>query len=209
MWIAYFSDLERADLYTPEFRASLGDNRTADVIAVPYAESDAPTGVERLLDVDINAYLPGALLVKVDIATMAHSLEVRSPFLDHKFLEAVARMPGDAKLSGTTTKKVLKDALRPWLPDHILDRDKMGFGVPLPEWFRGELRDLPGEILLDPRSLDRGLFRPDAVRALIDNHHNRVEDNASKIWALLQLELWFRMYVDAPVPTSAPLVLAS
>jgi asparagine synthase (glutamine-hydrolysing) len=209
MWIAYFTELERADLYTPEFRAALGERRTAPtVIRDAYLGSDADEFTDRLLDVDVNSYLPGDLLVKMDIATMAHSLEVRSPLLDHRFMEMAARLPASAKLDGSTTKKVFKDALRPWLPDHILDRRKMGFGVPIGDWFRGALRDLPGEVLLDPRSLGRGYFREDAVRAIIDRHLSGAEDTSNKIWALLQLELWLRTYVDAPRPEPVTMSIA-
>jgi len=201
MWIAYFTEADREALYTPELRAELGASRTApDVIRGPYAESDARSAVDRLLDVDVNGYLPGDLLVKMDIATMAHSLEVRSPFLDHRFMEMAARLPAEAKLAGSTTKKALKDAMRPWLPDRILDRRKMGFGVPIGDWFRGALRELPAEVLLDRRSLDRGYFRPEAVRSIIDRHMSGAEDTSNKIWALLQLELWLRTYVDAAKP---------
>jgi asparagine synthase (glutamine-hydrolysing) len=207
MWMAYLPEHDRAALYTPEFRAALPDDRLAlHVVRDPYEASTATTEIERLLDVDVNSYLPGDLLVKMDIATMAHSLEVRSPLLDHEFMEMVARLPAGAKLKGKTTKVAFKDALRGWLPDHILDRKKMGFGVPIGDWFRGALADLPGEILLDPRSLDRGYFRPEAVRAIIDRHRSGAEDTSNKIWSLLQLELWLRTYVDvatpAPVATS-------
>jgi asparagine synthase (glutamine-hydrolysing) len=116
-------------------------------------------------------------------------------------METVAGLPAAAKLSGGTTKRVFKDALRPWIPDHILDRRKMGFSVPVAEWFRGSLRHLPAEVLLDPRSLSRGLFREEGVRRLIEEHASGARDNAGRIWALLQLELWLRTYVDQSTPT--------
>jgi asparagine synthase (glutamine-hydrolysing) len=205
MWIAYFTAPDRADLYTPEFRASLDDASYRAVIRDPFLASDGTNLVERLLDVDCRTYLPGDLLVKMDIATMAHSLEARSPLLDHRFMEMAARLPASAKLDGHTTKRVFKDALRPWIPDQILDRPKMGFGVPLAEWLRGELGELPGEVLLDPRATERGWFRPERVRKLIDDHHAGAVDNANKLWALIQLELWLQTYVDTKTP--APLTL--
>ena len=103
-----------------------------------------------MLDVDVQTYLPDDLLVKMDIATMAHSLEVRSPLLDHVLMERVARLPDQLKLSGRTTKALLKEAMRPWLPDAVIDRPKMGFAVPIASWFRGSLARLPEEVLLDP-----------------------------------------------------------
>jgi len=205
-WMAYFDERERADLYTPEFRDSLGTRRTAPtVIATPYLESDAEDEVNRLLDVDIHTYLPGDLLVKMDIASMAHSLEVRSPLLDHHLMEIAAGLPGEWKLKGRTTKKVFKDALRPWLPGHILDRPKWGFAVPLGSWFRSELRHLPKEILLDPRSIERGLFRESRLRALIQDHESGASDNKDKLWALIQLELWMQTFIDTK--STSPLVL--
>jgi asparagine synthase (glutamine-hydrolysing) len=207
MWMAYFTERERAELYTPEFRAALGPERRApSMIRDLYLASDATEFVDKLLDVDVNSYLPDDLLVKMDIATMAHSLEVRSPLLDHRFMEIAARLPASVKLHGLTTKHVFKNAMRAWLPDRILNREKMGFGVPIGDWFRGALREFPGEVLLDPRSLRRGFFREEAVRSLIDRHASGAEDNSNKIWALLQLELWLRTYID--VSTPAPLAIS-
>jgi asparagine synthase (glutamine-hydrolysing) len=159
-----------------------------------------------MLDVDVQTYLPGDLLVKMDIATMAYSLEVRSPFLDHILMERVARLPGRLKLSGRGAKHLLKEAVRPWLPAEIIDRPKMGFGVPIAHWFRGPLRQLPEEVLLDPMATTRGIFRSDRVRQLIDDHHCGAADNSSKLWALIALELWFRTYIDAF--ESVPVTLA-
>jgi asparagine synthase (glutamine-hydrolysing) len=195
--MAYFDERERLELYTPEFREFVKGSRTAPrVITLPYLESDAEDEINRLLDVDVNTYLPGDLLVKMDIASMAHSLEVRSPLLDHRFMEFAASLPGVWKLSGSTTKKIFKDALRTWLPDHLLGRDKRGFAVPIAAWFRSELRKLPEEILLDPRSLERGFFRTDRLRSLIAEHQGGGWDHSEKLWALIQLELWLRTFVD-------------
>jgi asparagine synthase (glutamine-hydrolysing) len=209
MWIAYFTERDRIELYTPELRSLLGPKRTApSVIREPWLESSALAYVDRMLDVDVNTILPGDLLAKMDIATMAHSLEVRSPLLDHRFMEMAARLPASAKLDGRDTKRIFRDALRPWLPDRILDREKMGFGVPIADWLRGELRDLPGEVLLDPHSLRRGYFRERAVRELIDRHQRGREDTSNKIWALLQIELWLRTYVDTEHPAPVALSVA-
>jgi asparagine synthase (glutamine-hydrolysing) len=196
-WMAFFDERERSQLYTPEFRASLGAERTApSVISTPYLESDAEDEVNRLLDVDVQTYLPGDLLVKMDIASMAHSLEVRSPLLDHELMELAAGFPGAWKLAGGVTKKVFKDALRPWLPGHILDRPKWGFAVPLAQWFRSELRHVPRETLLDSSFLGRGMFRESCIRELIEQHDSGAYDNSKKLWALIQLELWLKTFVD-------------
>jgi asparagine synthase (glutamine-hydrolysing) len=206
--MAYFDDRARHGLYTDEFRDVVGAAASAeDLIKSAYQASDAADDLNRLLDTDIQTYLPGDLLVKMDISSMAHSLEVRSPLLDHRFMEMTASLPGSWKVQNGTTKKLFKDALRPWLPDHILDRPKSGFGVPLAHWFRTELRGLPGEILLDPRSLRRGFFREAELRRLIDAHGSGTWDNSHRLWALIQLELWMSAFVDGEgrEPDSLPL----
>ena len=200
---AKFTEPERQALYTDEFRAELRQHEplsAARVIPDAVGSPRATTPMERLIEADVHAFLPSDLLVKMDIASMTHSLEVRSPLLDHVLVELAARLPARMKRRGRGSKVALKDALRPWVPDHILDRPKMGFSVPLADWFRGGLKALPEEILLDPRSLERGMFREEAVRRLIDDHLAGRIDNSRKLWTLLQLELWLRSYVDGPMP---------
>lgn len=204
----YFGDARRRRLYEPEYLASLGERSYLSVIAGPWAASDASDDVARILDVDVQTYLPSDLLVKMDVASMAHALEVRSPLLDHVLMETAAAIPTRAKVDGAAKKRVYKDALRPWLPDALLDRPKMGFRVPLGDWFRGPLRHLPGDVLLDPRTLERGMFRPAEVRALVDDHASGAVDNEHRIWTLMQLELWLRTYVDA-APAPAPIALSA
>jgi asparagine synthase (glutamine-hydrolysing) len=157
-----------------------------------------------MLDVDIQTYLAGDLLPKMDIATMAHSLEARSPFLDHVLMEFAASLPARQKLRGTRGKRILKRALRGTLPDEILDRPKMGFGVPLDRWFRHELRDLPAERLLDPAALERGYLRREEIERLIAEHQDGRADHSSRIWALLQLDGWHREVAGAPVEQLDP-----
>jgi asparagine synthase (glutamine-hydrolysing) len=204
--MAFFTAAERRKLYTRDFHEHVNQSVAAEVIRAPFVGSDAADDVNRLLDVDVQTYLPNALLVKMDITSMAHSLEVRSPLLDHELMEFVASLPGALKVQGGTTKKIMRDALTAWLPESILSREKWGFGAPIGHWFRAELRDLPGEILLDPRSRDRGWFREEEVRSLITEHQNGQRDNANKIWALIQLELWLRTFVDTR--SSAPIAAA-
>jgi asparagine synthase (glutamine-hydrolysing) len=205
-WMSYFTRADLQALYDPEFAAQLPDVQSADSLIIdPWMESDASSVVGVMLDVDIQTYLPGDLLVKMDVASMAHSLEVRSPFLDHVLMERAARLPSRLKLHGRISKALLKDAVRPWLPDVVIDRPKMGFGVPIAGWFRGALAELPDEVLLDPRATERGMFRPEAVTRLISEHRAGVRDNSSKLWSLVALELWFRTYVDCAEPTEQTL----
>ena len=206
--MANFKGDFRERLYEPELLAAVGGPRgaTADrLFADALAGASAQSLTERLIELDVATYLPGDLLVKMDIASMANSLEVRSPLLDHVLMETAARLPLHASLRRGHSKGVLREAVRDWLPGSVLERPKMGFRVPVDEWLRGELRDLPADVLLDPRSTSRGLFRTAEVERLIADHRDRRTDNGLRIWALVQLELWFRTYVDAAHP--APLVL--
>jgi asparagine synthase (glutamine-hydrolysing) len=134
---------------------------------------------------------------------MANSLEARSPFLDHRLVEFCAALPPTYKLRGRTSKWLLRRLMRDRLPPDILSRPKMGFGVPVGEWLRGELRPLLEDTVLSSRALARGYFRPAAVRALVDEHTSRRADRTSHVWALLMLELWFQTFVDAPLASLA------
>ena len=205
-WMSYFTRPELDLLYTAEF-AGAGVVHPADsLISDRWHQSSASDSVGRMLDVDIQTYLPGDLLVKMDIATMASSLEVRSPLLDQVLMERAAALPSNLKIRGRVSKAVLKHAVGPWLPAAVIDRPKMGFGVPIASWFRNRLAHVPDQLLLDPVATERGIFRPDGVRKLIDDHRSGRADNASRLWALLQLELWFRTYIDTF--SMAPLSLA-
>jgi len=195
--MAHVKPEDTRSLYTPAFQRQVSDSVAMSFISDPYDASDAEDEVNRRIDTDVQSYLPNALLVKMDITSMAHSLEMRSPLLDHELMEYVARLPGAWKVDGETTKRIFKHALRPWLPASILDRPKWGFGSPLVHWFRGQLKNLPAEILLDRESVDRGWFEEAEVRRLIDDHGAMRHDNTNRLWALIQLELWLRTFVDA------------
>jgi asparagine synthase (glutamine-hydrolysing) len=204
---AYFDDPARVELYQPDFLHSLGARPWLSVLEEPYLASDADDVVERLLDADVQTYLPDDLLVKMDVATMAHSLEARSPLLDPEVMELAAALPARMKIGGATTKRIFKRAMYGWLPEEILERPKMGFRVPVGEWLRNGLRDLAAEVLLDARTLDRGLFREERLRTIVSEQLDGSRDHAYRIWTLLQLELWFRTYVDR-TPVKGPVALS-
>jgi asparagine synthase (glutamine-hydrolysing) len=149
---------------------------------------------------DIMAYLPCDLLTKVDIASMAHGLETRSPFLDHRVVELAGRIPMRYKLRlthrGLEGKRILKEAFGDYLPRPVLARRKMGFGVPVGDWFCGELREPLREILLSKRGRERGYFKIDAVKNMIDEHIRRECNHTHRLWSLFMLELWHRQFVD-------------
>ncbi len=197
-WMSSFSPLMRGDMLQPEFVSSTMGADPDAVIAGVWLTSTAQTDLERMLDTDVNTYLPDDLLVKMDIATMAYSVEARSPFLDHHLMEFAAKLPSRLKLHRTSGKVLLKDALRGILPDDILDRTKMGFGVPLPQWFRNDLRNLPAEVLLGADARIQSYLKPEAISRMIHEHHEGCADHSTRLWTLLQLELWHREVVESP-----------
>jgi asparagine synthase (glutamine-hydrolysing) len=153
-------------------------------------------GITGLQLLDIQTYLPGDLLVKADIASMAHSLELRSPFLDWDVLQLGLSLPPELKTKGRRGKEALRRAFAADLPDEIAERSKSGFGVPLADWFRNELRELAGDVLLDARARGRGQLRPRAVERLLRDHADGRADHAHGLWCLLMLELWQRTHLD-------------
>jgi asparagine synthase (glutamine-hydrolysing) len=199
-WITCFGDERKRELYTPDLGRALGGLDSLALLDQAYARSDAPAFVERTAHADVQLYLPDDLLVKMDIASMAHSLEVRSPFLDHEVVEFAASLPPELKLRGRTTKYLLKRAMRGTLPAAILTRRKMGFGVPIDHWLRHELRDMAYDLLLDARARQRGYFRPEVVRRYLDEHVAGRAHHHARLWALLVLEQWHRTFLDGPPP---------
>jgi asparagine synthase (glutamine-hydrolysing) len=194
-WISHFDTALKSELCTPEFLHAGGPDPSAMQLET-YAVSDAPDFIDATLDVDVNHYLPDDLLVKVDIATMAYGLEARSPFLDHPLVEFAATLPSRLKLRGAHKKYILKEAVKPLLPQAIIDRPKMGFGVPLAAWFRNELKELAGDVLASESLRARGYFRPPVVRRLLDEHFRGARSWHPQLWNLLMLELWHRAFVD-------------
>jgi asparagine synthase (glutamine-hydrolysing) len=212
-YLSALSGLDRDALYTPEHRELAGEPLLPAAIEARWNASSATSLVDRMLDVDVQTYLADDLLVKMDIATMAHSLEARSPLLDHELMEFAASLPAEMKLHRRETKVALRAALRGLVPDEVLDAPKRGFRLPIADWFRGELAGYARDVLLDPATLARGWFRPAYVCALLDRHEQRLEDRSQAIWTLLALELWQREVVDGPPaalsaspPSAAPQV---
>jgi asparagine synthase (glutamine-hydrolysing) len=173
---------------------------------------DRPNGhstfLDRLLYADIKTYLV-ELLMKQDQMSMAASIESRVPFLDHKLVEFAARLPDQWKLSGLTTKRVLRQAMKGILPDAIVNRPKMGFPVPFSAWTRAAWNSVAYDILLDRRSRERGIVDPRGVERLLASHAAGATDGGDRIWSLLNLELWYRTFIDKegiqtlPVPSRA------
>ena len=150
---------------------------------------------DRMIRSDLDAYLPGDLLVKVDIATMANSLELRSPMLDVNVVEWGISLPRKYKIKGFETKHILKDVARSLVPAELIDRPKMGFGIPRAEWLRTGMKELVIDTLTDTTATQRGWFNPNEVKKVIDTHMAG-EDKDNIIWPMLMLELWARTWLD-------------
>jgi len=200
-WPRSFAPEDRWDMYTAEHQTALVGSDPERLFVDVFARTNAEDCTDAALDTDVNLYLADDLLVKMDRATMAHALEARSPFLDHKLMEFVASLPVEFKLLGMQKKRLLKAALRGQLPDVVLDRSKMGFSVPLARWFREDLREMAHDVLLAPRAMQRGYFQPHTVANLLDAHCRGESNHAEHLWDLLMLELWHRTFIDGEGPT--------
>jgi asparagine synthase (glutamine-hydrolysing) len=193
-WFGAFGPAERSALLAPELR---------HVGAVhAYSEQAVlgkmfPSAVEEMLYLDTRHWLPANLLLRGDRMTMAHSLELRCPYLDYRLVEFAAnRIPLSEKIRGLTGKAILKDVARPTLPAATIDRRKWGFKVPIDEWLRGPLLRVLREVLLSPQAVARGYFQTDSIRQLIDAHASGRTNFEKQLWTLFQLELWHLMFVD-------------
>jgi asparagine synthase (glutamine-hydrolysing) len=192
----YYRREERDRLYTDEYRELVAGADAERFMRDSWQAASGDALLDVMQQVDVETWLPGDLIPKMDIATMAHALEARSPFLDHELMEFAASIPAEVRLPGLRKKGLLRDALRPWLPPDILERPKQGFCVPMADWLRGDLRGFAAEILLDRTTRDRGYFRETSVREMLDQHAGHRADHSNRIWALLVHELWHREFVD-------------
>ncbi len=186
----------RDRLYSSKLKSELGGYHAQSVFEehARNANTDDPLALIQYLD--YKTYLVGDINTKVDRASMAHSLEVREPLMDHELIEWLARLPSGLKIRGQEGKYLLKRALEPDLPHDILYRPKMGFSVPLARWFRGPLRDRVRSTLLGPRLLDTGWFNREYLQALVDTHQSGRSDNSAAIWNVLMFEAFLRRVVD-------------
>jgi asparagine synthase (glutamine-hydrolysing) len=198
-YIQIFDAGQRAALYSNDLVDAIDCDDALDAIAAPWRAASGRDVLDVMLEVDTATYLPDDLITKIDIATMAHGLEARSPLLDHEVLELAAALPARLKVRGSEKKWILREAMRGWVPDDILDRPKQGFSVPISDWLRDELSAWTREVLLDPGTLARGWFREQPVRSLLARHASGSDAEAPRIWALLMLELWQREVVERPI----------
>ncbi|MEE9168065.1 MAG: asparagine synthase (glutamine-hydrolyzing) [Candidatus Neomarinimicrobiota bacterium] len=199
-WTRLFSEASKRFLYTQDMNQNTRGVNSVDQLRNLFASLESVDGADAGIAVDTMLNLPSDLLVKMDIATMAHGLEARSPFLDHHLVEFVAGLPGQMKVRGMKSKVLLKDILRRYFPREHLNRTKQGFTVPLAAWLRGSLKDWMTDILSSSQATNRGVFRSHRVQDLVDSHLAGTEDHAHKLWALIVLEIWFDRFIDQNVP---------
>lgn len=185
----------RNELCTEDFRASVPRNGGSSLIEPYLTAINGATTLDRMLYVDTKTWLPDDLLVKADKMTMANSVELRVPLLDHRILEFAAALPGSYKLKGWSTKRILKAAVRERIPRPILNRPKAGFPVPYQSWIRNEFRDFVWDILTDQRTIERGYFRRQAIEALLKRNSEQ-GDYSEEIFSLVVLELWHRTFAE-------------
>jgi len=185
----------KAQLLNDDVRQALGDYRTSQLFHDVYNAAPAGDHLSRIQYLDIKTYLCEDILTKVDRASMAVSLEVRCPILDHKFMEYVATIPSKLKLRGTNGKLIFKKALSQRLPDDILYRPKMGFGVPIIEWIRKDIRDYARDLVLDG-SASRKFLRRESLDKIWGEHQRGTRNWATELWAIMMLNLWHRRFVD-------------
>jgi asparagine synthase (glutamine-hydrolysing) len=193
-WYSCFSPLAKESLYSEQFKALLTGN-AVNYMKDLFVNASARDLMDKTFYTDIHSYLPECLLVKMDIASMANSLEARSPFLDHKLMEFSASLPASWKLHGLTSKYILRRTFDDLLPPEITRRGKMGFGIPVGRWFRGDWKEYYRDTVLSPLALSRGYFRKETLERMYTEHTSGLRDHGYRMWALLILELWHREYL--------------
>jgi len=187
---------ERNDLYSISFKDALNGYNPSHVYEDYFDMEDDISDIDRALFVDINTILPNGYQVKMDVASMSNSLEVRAPFLDYRILEFAASIPPSIKLKKGTLKYLLKKLASDYLPEEIIYRPKSGFAIPLDNWFRQELKPYLHSVILSDRARERRYFNYNYVEYIINEHLNNRGYHEHKLWSLLWLELWHRMFVD-------------
>jgi len=201
---AYFNDMslfldeEKQALCTPEFLAQARHHDPIAAFARHFERVRDADPLSRVLYVDFKTWLANDILVKVDRMSMACSLEVRAPLLDHKIVEFAASLPSRLKYRGSVSKFLLKRHVASRLPALDVHRPKQGFELPLAAWLRGDLRDMARDLLFSPRATGRGYVRPEEVTRIWDTHQSGARNHSPQIWALMVLELWHRQYMDMP-----------
>jgi asparagine synthase (glutamine-hydrolysing) len=196
-WVSYFSPEFRQNLYTPEFKQRLGRYDSSEFLLGLLKESSAPGLVDRVNYADLHSFLPYNVLRYSDRMSMAHGLEIRCPFTDHKLIEFLARVPWRHKLRITQSKRLLRQAASAWLPRAIITRPKLGLNPPMGLWMQSKLQSLLCSHLAPERIRQRGYFRAATVQRLVSDHAKGRRDYSLHLWALISFEEWHQQYLDS------------
>lgn len=186
----------REALFSPRFKADLAGYNAQEVFTRHAANANTDDPLALIQYLDLKTYLVGDINTKVDRTSMAHSLEVREPLMDHELVEWLATLPSAYKIQGQEGKAIFKKSMEPYLPHEVLYRQKMGFSVPLARWFRGPLKQRVRDAVLGERLKDTGWFNPDYLNHLVDAHQSVRADYSAPLWALLMFEAFLRQVVD-------------
>lgn len=196
-WVSLLSREVRENLFSESVNNGVNEVLGESFMTDRLTSSDSPDDLlDRVSMLDIEGYLPEYQLTYMDRMSMATSLEVRAPLCDYQLLEYATSLPHNYRLKGTTTKYILKDVAKKWLPDEIVDRKKVGFDSPIGQWFKDELSDFLDSFLSTENIEKSGLFDPDAVNSLISAHMKGERDYSLQLWSLLSVEVWYRMYIE-------------
>ncbi|MDO8603543.1 MAG: asparagine synthase (glutamine-hydrolyzing) [Candidatus Omnitrophota bacterium] len=196
-WIGFFSEDFKREIYTKDFNNKTNDFDSNILLKDLFLKAEGLDAIDAALYVDTMFGLQNDLVVKMDIASMANSLETRSPLLDHRLVEFSASLASKFKVRNNSLKYIFKKSLNGLVSDRILKRPKKGFAVPVDEWFRGCLKDYLVDIILSDRAFDRGYFNPDKLNRIAHLHMEGKENYGQHLWGLLMLELWHRRFIDA------------
>jgi asparagine synthase (glutamine-hydrolysing) len=206
-WMSFLSEQERRSLYTPFLQDGLSDGNAYRRLLEVFNESlYLEPELNRQIYADLNVYLPEDILAKVDITSMANSLEVRVPFLDHHVVELALSMPDGLKIRGTRRKYVLKKAFEGLLPREVLERGKEGFSIPLKNWLRRELSVALREVLSEAEVRRLGFFDWPAVETMLREHASGAKNHSHRLWCLMVFHLWHRKYIEQPAPAASAAV---
>jgi asparagine synthase (glutamine-hydrolysing) len=186
----------RNRLFSQQFKSALGGYDALKVFTDHAAKADTSDPLALIQYLDLKTYLIGDINTKVDRASMAHSLEVREPLMDHKLVEWMATLRSTQKIRGQEGKYLLKKSMEPYLPNEVLYRPKMGFSVPLARWFRGPLKDRVKDSLLGSRLQDSGCFNQKYLQHVVDAHNSGSRDYSAAIWTVLMFDAFLRNVME-------------
>jgi asparagine synthase (glutamine-hydrolysing) len=192
---SFITDEDWDQLATTEVKDQLGNYHPSSFTLEKYNEADGPDHLSKILYTDMKTYLTGGILVKVDRMSMANSLEVRAPILDKEIIEFAATLPSDIKFKNKEKKYILKEAFKPYLNDDILYRKKMGFSVPLAQWFRVEIKEIAQRYLIDEVKGLATIFDSKQVSKVWSEHQQEQRDNSALLWSMLMFEMWWQRYM--------------